>query len=462
MLKLQTVKNQYIINKLTKRCFSASCPVPLRSPSGPAPVPLRYPSYRLRSGCEEGAEGVPGGRAGEGEFFSAGTYEKGVARVNSPVLNYKKTPRIVLAVTNDVATDQRVARHAAALQEVGFEVTVVGRRLPDSLPAEFPWRVERMTLRHRRGWRFYAEYNRRLRQWLLKERPDVVWANDADTLPGCYAAARRLGGKLVFDAHELFSEVPEIQHKPVVKWVWRTVERQLMPKCDARLTVCQSIADHYKKTLGVEMTVVRNLSRDVTRHVSTDAASFETCHVTSLLYGGCVNVGRGVDWAIDALEWLPQCRLVVAGDGDLLEQMKAYAARKPWADRITFTGRVTPEALAALTAKADVGLVMLEDMGLSYRYALPNRVGSFVQAGVPIVVSDLPEMAAVVRRFGVGEVIEELGVKSYELRVKALAEAVKKVLARQWTEADFAAAREDMDWNKEKKKLLDICYTKFC
>ena len=173
-------------------------------------------------------------------------------------------------------------------------------------------------------------------------------------------------------------------------------------------------------------------------------------------------MGRGVDWAIDALEWLPQCRLVVAGDGDLLEQMKAYAARKPWADRITFTGRVTPEALAALTAKADVGLVMLEDMGLSYRYALPNRVGSFVQAGVPIVVSDLPEMAAVVRRFGVGEVIEELGVKSYELRVKALAEAVERVLARKWTEADFAAAREDMDWNKEKKKLLDICYTKFC
>ncbi len=194
-------------------------------------------------------------------------------------MNYKKTPRIVLAVTNDVATDQRVARHAAALQEAGFEVTVVGRRLPDSLPAEFPWRVERMTLRHRRGWRFYAEYNRRLRQWLLKERPDVVWANDADTLPGCWMAVKsyELRGKrakLVFDAHELFSEVPEIQHKPVVKWVWRTVERQLMPKCDARLTVCQSIADHYKKTLGVEMAVVRNLSRDGTLHVSTDAASF--------------------------------------------------------------------------------------------------------------------------------------------------------------------------------------------
>ena len=121
-----------------------------------------------------------------------------------------------------------------------------------------------------------------------------------------------------------------------------------------------------------------------------------------------------------------------------------------------------PEEMTALMAKADVGLVMLEDKGLSYHYALPNRIGAFVQAGVPMVVSDLPEMARVVRTFGVGEVIEESGVKSYELRVKALAEAVKKVLAREWKDEDFAAAREDMDWNKEKQKLIEICYTICC
>ena len=375
----------------------------------------------------------------------------------------------MLAVTNDVATDQRVARHAAAMQEVGYEVTVVGRELPDSLPAEFPWRVVRMRLRHQRGWRFYAEYNRRLRQWLLAERPDVVWANDADTLPGCYAAARPLKAKLVMDAHELFSEVPEIQRKPLVKWVWRTVERQLMPKCDALLTVCQSIADHYKAKYGVEMRVVRNIFpacggnlENPGNIVGSGQWAVGSSTEKMLLYQGRVNLGRGVDWAIDALEWLPQCRLVVAGDGDLLEQMKAYAAAKPWADRITFTGRQTPDELRQLTSQADVGLVMLEEMGLNYRYALPNRIGAFVQAGVPMVVSDLPEMAAVVRRYGVGEVIEKREVRSEKREGQLLAEAVKKVLAREWSEADFAAARADMDWNKEKKKLLELCYTTFC
>ena len=360
-----------------------------------------------------------------------------------------------MAVSNDLLTDQRVMRHVGALREAGYEVTTVCRT---DLP-----------VRWQRGWRFYAAFNWRLWRRLRGMECDVIWANDTDTLLGCWLAARGRS-RLVMDAHELFPEVPEIQDKPLVKWVWRTIERWLMPKCDALLTVSQGIADYYKDRYGVEMTVVRNLSSYElgVRSYELGVRSYELGVMSYgsgekvLLYAGKVNVGRGVDWAIDALELLPGCRLVVAGDGDLLEAMKAYAAEKPWADRVVFTGRLMPEEMTALEAKADVGLVMLEDKGLSYHYALPNRVGAFVQAGVPMVVSDLPEMARVVRTYGVGEVIDELGVKSYELRVKALAEAVERVLAREWKDGDFAAAREDMDWNKEKQKLKEICYTTFC
>ena len=350
-----------------------------------------------------------------------------------------------MAVSNDLLTDQRVARHVEALREAGFEVTTVCRT---DLP-----------VRWQRGWRFYASFNWRLWRRLRTEECDAVWANDTDTLLGCWLAVRRRGLKLVMDAHELFPEVPEIQDKPIVKWVWRTIERLLMPKCDALLTVCQSIADYYKREYGVEMTVVRNLS-DV-RCQTSDVRCEKGEPI--LLYAGRVNLGRGVDWAIDAMEWLEGCRLVVAGDGDLLEEMKAYASAKPWAGRVEFTGRLMPEEMAELTRRSSVGLVMLEDKGLSYHYALPNRIGSFVEAGVPMVVSDLPEMAAVVRKYGVGEVIEcRPQAFDRKTRVAGLVEAVEKVLAREWSEEDFAEARKDMDWNKEKQKLIDICYTTFC
>ncbi len=339
--------------------------------------------------------------------------------------------RIAMAVSNDLLTDQRVARHRQALEEAGCEVLVVGR---NDLP-----------LRHQRGWRFYAELNWQLWRRLRKEAVDVVWANDSDTLPGCYMASLRSGVKLVMDAHELMPEVPELVDKPLVRWVWRTIERLLMPRCDGLLTVCGSIASHYRNELGVQMSVVRNLPAGA----PVPVRPHEEGRQRILLYQGRVNKGRGVDWAIDALEWLPDCRLVVAGDGDLLEEMQRRAASKPWSDRIRFTGRLMPHELEQMTLEADVGLVMLEDIGLSYHYALPNRVGDFVRAGVPMVVSDLPEMAAVVRRYKVGEIMREPGAE-------ALAQSVRRILDRHWTDDDFAAARRDMNWEKEKNTLTAL------
>lgn len=290
---------------------------------------------------------------------------------------------------------------------------------------------------------------------------DVVWANDLDTLPACWVTARRKRSPLVLDCHEIFPEVPEIRHKSLVKAVWRTVEK-LMPRCDALLTVCNSLADYYHSKYGVKMTVVRNISEGLKergeRSADASIGSRHTSHLTphTLLYQGAVNVGRGVDWAIDALEWLPECRLVVAGGGDLLEEMKTYAASKPWSNRIQFLGQVPPSELTSLTCAADVGLVMLEEMGLNYHFALPNRIGDFVAAGVPMVVSDMPEMSAVVKRYGVGEVIDRLYGADGRAKAKALAEAVERVLLREWSDADFSEARKDMDWNKEKEKLLKI------
>ena len=358
-----------------------------------------------------------------------------------------------MAVSNDLSNDRRVARHAEALQQAGCEVVVVGRRMPSSPEVDAPWRLVRMPLRHQRGWRFYAELNRRLYSVMLRERPDVVWANDTDTLAGCTLAARRMGCRLVMDAHELFPEVPELQHRPLVQRVWRAIERHCMPRCDARLTVCQSIADYYRDKYGFAMTVVRNLSAS---HFPLSSPQSPHSALRTLLYQGAVNLGRGVDCAIDALEYLPQCQLVVAGRGDLLQDMQAYAAAKSWSDRVHFLGHVPPADLDALTCQADVGLVMLEPMGLSYYYALPNRIGDFVAAGVPMVVSDLPEMAAVVRRFGVGEVIDRLHGADEKAKAQALARAIDKVLAREWTASDFAAARQDMDWDREKQKLLAL------
>lgn len=371
--------------------------------------------------------------------------------------------RIVLAVTNDLATDQRVDRSCISLVEAGYDVVLVGRKLPESPKLDpRPYTMQRMRLVFRRSALFYAEYNFRLFVKLLFVRADAFFANDTDTLLACRMAAAVRRKKLFFDAHELFPEVPELVDKPRVRAVWRHIEEKCLPHVDAAFTVCQSVADEYYARYGVTMTVVRNLAMRFSDNQKIDK---ETSTTPTLLYQGAVNVGRGVREAIDAMQYLPKCRLVVAGDGDLLPELREYASHLEWADRVCFLGRVRPEELHAITSKASLGLCLLEDLGLNYRYALPNRVGDFAQAGVPLLATDFPEIRRIFDTYGIGTLTEACpkvkNGKMYEKYVIELADTIRKTLdfwndmPAQERAQRFQRAGEELCWEKEKSIFVE-------
>ncbi len=376
--------------------------------------------------------------------------------------------RIILAVTNDLATDQRVDRTCTSLAEEGYEVVLVGRRLPESPELDSrPYSTQRMRLLFRRSALFYAEYNVRLFLKLLFSSADAFFANDTDTLLACSLAATLRGKQLFFDAHELFPEVPELVDKPCVKAVWEKIERRCLPHVDAAFTVCQNVADEYYKRYGVEMTVVRNLAKRATGKPALSTADGGS----TLLYQGAVNVGRGVREAIDAMEYLPDCRLVVAGDGDLLDELREHCSHQAWGERIDFLGRVCPDELHKLTRQASLGLCLLEDLGLNYRYALPNRVGDFAQAGVPLLATDFPEIHRIMEEYGIGILTEacphaKQGCE-YEDFVRHLAQTIRQALdywhsmPEQERARRFGRAGEELCWEKEKTLLNDKINTIF-
>ena len=395
------------------------------------------------------------------------------------ILMTNTSPHIIVAVTNDLVTDQRVDRTCRALAADGWRVTLVGRRLPHS-PELAPrgYAVRRMRLLFRRSAAFYAEYNIRLFLLLLFSRADAVFSNDTDTLAACCLAARLRRKPLYFDAHELFPDVPELQGRPRVQNVWKWIERKALPHVTQAFTVSQSVADEYRRRYGIDMIVVRNVPDRIENgelrmenllphqdnNATGDMPSQFSILNSQLLYQGAVNIGRGIHEMIDVLQFLPDCRLVVAGDGDLLEQMKAYAAALPWNDRVVFLGRVQPNRLRALTAQATLGLCLLEDLGLNYRYSLPNRIADFAQAGVPVLATDFPEIRRVIEEYGTGTLVEPLPADkkgdAYTQYIARLAETVRDAL-RHWRDMPeqeyrrrFARAADELNWQHEQKKLL--------
>ncbi len=167
---------------------------------------------------------------------------------------------ILFTVTNDLTYDQRMHRICGTLASAGHRVWLVGRALPHSVPLEGKaFRQKRLRCFFQKGFVFYAEYNLRLFFFLLFASYDAVCSIDLDTQPaGCLATLLRRK-KRVFDAHEYFTEVPEVVDRPFVKGFWETVARLCLPFYRHAYTVGPCLAGIFKEKYGVNFGVVRNV-----------------------------------------------------------------------------------------------------------------------------------------------------------------------------------------------------------
>ncbi len=315
--------------------------------------------------------------------------------------------RIALTATTDLSFDQRMQRIAAALAEGGYDVWLIGRALPHSPPLQpAPWHQVRLPCRHHKGKLFYLEYNWKLWRLLRQLEWDAIAAADLDTLlpAALVASAKRI--PLVFDAHEHFTEVPEVVDRPLVRWLWERVARFGIPRARLAYTVGPRLAEVLGRTYGRPFEVVRNVPvYDERLPVRTRPP--EPPFV--ILYQGALNEGRGLECAIEAMALLPDTfELWLAGEGDLSAALRQMAAASPAAARIRFLGRLQPAVLRKLTPEAWLGLNLLENKGLSYYYSLANKAFDYIHAGVPALHPDFPEYRQLVSEHGTGLLVERL------------------------------------------------------
>jgi glycosyltransferase involved in cell wall biosynthesis len=300
----------------------------------------------------------------------------------------------------------------------------------------------------RNGPFFYTFFNLRLAITLLfKRRPDLIISNDLDTLPACSLASGIRKITLLYDSHELFTEVPELIERKFIQGIWLAIEGRLLPGLKHAITVSPSIADYYRQRYGVEFRVVRNLP--VFREPDHAAGSRKE---KVIIYQGALNVSRGIELMIKGMNFLEDVKLLVVGTGDIEIKLKNMASEEGLSGRVQFTGRVHPEELSALTCRASLGLSLEEDRGLNYRFSLPNKIFDYIQCRIPVLVSDLPEMGTMVRNNGVGMVLEERTPEGFAAAVtRMIADGERGVYdaALEKTSAEFC-------WEKEKEVYLSV------
>ncbi len=370
--------------------------------------------------------------------------------------------KAIVSVINDLSTDQRVHKVCTTLEKLGFDVTLIGRQQRASLPlAERSYKTKRMFLLFEKGPFFYAEYQFRLFLYLLFHKADVLVANDLDTLWSNYKISKLKSTYLVYDSHELFCEVPELQNNPKKKNIWKNIERKIFPKLKYVFTVNDSIGKIYSEEYKVDVKVVRNIpllsNQTKIENVSKEQLGIPSDKKIIVLQGAGINIDRGVEEAVQAMQYVENAILLIIGSGDVMEVLKKMVNDLKLDSKVKFIGKVPFQKLIQYTRHADLGLTLDKDTNINYKYSLPNKLFDYIHAGVPVLSSSLVEIKKIIDEYEIGDCIASHEPKHIADKINGILRDENK--AALWKK-NTKIASEKLNWENEEKVLVEV-YSKF-
>ncbi|OBW42870.1 Glycosyl transferases group 1 [Chryseobacterium sp. MOF25P] len=355
--------------------------------------------------------------------------------------------KILISAFSNLYTDQRIEKVCKTLHENGYEIELIGNDWGGKEEMTRPYPFSRINIISKTLKTAYFEFNWLL-YWQLYEKADqhtILLANDLDALLPNYLLAKKLNIPLVFDSHEIFSEMPAVQGKMSQK-LWRYLQNKIVPNLKFMITASGSYAKWFQNKYGIKPVIIQNAPRKIDFLIEIPDNSPKI-----LLYQGALNPFRGIDTAILAMHHLENVIFKIAGDGPKKKEYEDLVLKKGLQDKVQFLGKLLPEDLRKITLTADAGMSIEENGGESYLYSLPNKVLDCIQARVPLIMSNLPEMLNIKNQFDVGEIIENHQPENIAL-------AIQKVLdkTRKNYQNELEKAANVLCWENEEVKLLDV------
>ena len=362
--------------------------------------------------------------------------------------------KIFISTSNDISTDNRVNKVAVLLEDLGYDVEWIGREMKDSVALHRSFCTRRMKLLNSKGGLFYAEFQIRLFFELLFRcnRKSMLLSNDLDTLLPNFLISRLFGIPMVYDSHEYFCGVPEIQGRWVQR-IWRAVEGFIFPRLEHIWTVNDSIAELYLKDYGIRPKVFRNISPQPKIQAKSRLELGLPQEVKiAINQGSGMNIDRGLEEAVEAVSGMEGWLLLLVGGGDAIPKLQTLVRQKGLNEKVRFIPRVPYSELLQYTQAADVGLSLDKDTNINYRYSLPNKLFDYIHCNLPVVTSKVVEVRKIVENYGIGQTVDPEDIP-------ALREALHEVSLKSY-DSNLKKAQRELNWEKEQE-VLKAFYAQF-
>lgn len=345
----------------------------------------------------------------------------------------------------------RVTKVIRFLDSIGYKPQVICCRR-SAVAWQEDFHAVRMSMLFKKSVGFYFFFNLRLFIRGLFHGADIILANDLDTLPACRLLGWIKRIPVVYDSHEFFTESVGLTDKPLIKKIWLQIERFFLPGVAAAYTVSQPIADSYQKLYGIPFKVVRNFPDLSQFPKRKEKLPYEKNKY--ILYQGVFNPSRSLPQLIESMQWIDDYyHLVLAGHGELEQELRDLVKDFNLESRIYFTGSLSYSDMIQYTYGATLGIALEESTALSFTYSLPNKVFDYVAAGLPFITLGTPLVRQLVESHGIGVIIERNSPDFLAKEIQSILqnpERLDKIRACQ------NETRHLFNWASECQQLSDL------
>jgi glycosyltransferase involved in cell wall biosynthesis len=256
------------------------------------------------------------------------------------------------------------------------------------------------------------------------------------------------GARLVYDSHELW---PDRNLRPEPRGWLLLCEALFVRLADEVITTSPG----YARVLARRYRIAEpRLVRNVPDWRAERAADRAPDAAPLAVYFGAITRNRGLATALRALALAPELRMRFVGPEawGYRAELERLATELGIVERLELLDPVPPERAAEVLADADLGLALIEPVCLSYEMTLPNKLYEYVAAGLPVLSSEVPVLAAEVREHDLGLVVDPADPAAVAAAIEVMVDPVAQVRYREGAERLAAEAF----WGKEQSRLIDL------
>ncbi len=161
--------------------------------------------------------------------------------------------KVIVSVFNNLYTDQRVEKICSTLHDNGYKVLLIGCSWQGIPTLDRPYPFVHILLKSRSLKLAYPEFNLKLYHEILQhaDAETILVANDLDTLAANFLVSKKIKVPLIYDSHEIYTEMPSVKGRFVQK-IWRQLESRIIPNIRYMMTASESYAYWFQKKYGIE------------------------------------------------------------------------------------------------------------------------------------------------------------------------------------------------------------------